>query len=146
MQEHYAEALELTDCAQKHGGDLVGASASLDKARIQTQMSKYDEALKTLDSLKLQAYEIEKQELLGDIYLVQDKKSEAHDAYKKAIELSVAKKVIINPLLQMKFDNLIKSGETPAFKTAAELQKDIINHATEVRTYFKTYIRRNSVD
>ena len=47
----------------------------------------------------------------------------AHDAYKNAIELCKNKKLPINGILQMKFDNLIAAGDTPAFREMSALQQ-----------------------
>ena len=111
-QGNYDKALENALFAKKNGGDLVSPNATLVAAQILTEQKKFDEAVKELDSVKSEAYEIEKQELLGDIYFARKDLDKAHDAYKKALDVSESKKISISPLLQMKFDNLIKDGET----------------------------------
>ena len=60
-------------------------------------------------------------------------KVKAHDAYKKAIDLCVERKVAINPLLQMKFDNVIAQGDTPAYKTAEKLNNQIAQEGVTLR-------------
>lgn len=129
----FDEAYNSAMFAVKHGGKLVSPNATVVAASILTEQKKYDEAIGLLDSVKTDAYAIEKQELLGDIYVAQGKNDSAHDAYLKAIELSESKKKAVNPLLQMKFDSLIKEGEEPAFKRAAELEKEIQASASDVR-------------
>ena len=57
----------------------------------------------------------------------------AHDAYKKALDVSESKKISISPLLQMKFDNLIKDGDEPAFKRAQKLEEVIASSASEIK-------------
>lgn len=130
---NYDKALANAEFARKNGGELVSPNATLVAAQILTEQKKYDEAVKELDSVKSDAYEIEKQELLGDIYFEQKSLDKAHDAYKKALDLCESKKVSISPLLQMKFDNLIKDGEEPAFKRASKLEEVIAASATEIK-------------
>ena len=102
MDHNYDKALENALFAKKNGGDLVSPNATLVAAQILTEQKKFDEAVKELDSVKSEAYEIEKQELLGDIYFAKKDLDKAHDAYKKALDVSESKKISISPLLQMK--------------------------------------------
>ncbi|MGN1280500.1 MAG: YfgM family protein [Succinivibrio sp.] len=127
------EAYKSAMFAVKNGGKLVSPNAAVVAASVLTEQKKFDEAVALLDTVKTDAYAIEKQELLGDIYVAQGKTDSAHDAYLKAIELSESKKQSINPLLQMKFDSLIKDGEEPAFKRAAALEKEIQASASDIR-------------
>ena len=50
-------------------------------------------------------------------------RQKAHDAYKNAIEMCKSKKLPINGILQIKFDNLIAAGDTPAFREMSALQQ-----------------------
>ena len=77
-------------------------------------------------------FEDTRMKYLGDIYFAQGKQDQAHDAYLEAISQCKDKKIAINPVLQMKFDNLIKEGETPAFREAAKLDKEIRISSTKV--------------
>ena len=106
--------------AKENGGELIAPLAGIAQAKIQTQLGKYDDALKTVDGIKDESYAIECSELKGDILSAKGDTEGAHNAYKKAIDLSVEKKVAINSLLQMKFDNVINAGEKPAYITARE--------------------------
>lgn len=130
---NYDKALENALFAKKNGGDLVSPNATLVAAQILTEQKKFVEAVKELDSVKSEAYEIEKQELLGDIYFAKKDLDKAHDAYKKALDVSESKKISISPLLQMKFDNLIKDGDEPAFKRAQKLEEVIASSASEIK-------------
>lgn len=129
----YDAAYENVDFAAAHGGDLVAPNASLAKARLLGQLKKYDEAQKVLAAISSKAYEIEKSEVSGDLYMANGNKVKAHDAYKKAIDLCVERKVAINPLLQMKFDNVIAQGDTPAYKTAEKLNNQIAQEGVTLR-------------
>ncbi|SPT69427.1 Uncharacterized protein conserved in bacteria [Anaerobiospirillum thomasii] len=114
--KEYDKAAEALNFARDNGGDLVSPLVTLMQAKLFAQTQKYDEALKALSTIKNKAYAIEKEEVSGDIYMLMGDKDKAHDAYKKALDLSVERKVAIAPLLQMKFDNIIKHGDTPAYK------------------------------
>ena len=122
-------ALDLSSIEAKQGN----YDKALVAAQILTEQKKFDEAVKELDSVKSEAYEIEKQELLGDIYFAKKDLDKAHDAYKKALDVSESKKISISPLLQMKFDNLIKDGDEPAFKRAQKLEEVIASSASEIK-------------
>lgn len=129
----YEEALDSASFAAENGGKLVAPNAVLVKAHILTQDKKYDEAVKALDDLSQSAYAIEKNELLGDIYLQQGNKDAAHDAYAKALAECEAQKISINPILQMKADSLIKEGDTAAFERALKLEEQIAASATSIK-------------
>lgn len=129
----YEEALDSASFAAENGGKLVAPNAVLVKAHILTQNKKYDEAVKALDDLSQSAYAIEKNELLGDIYLQQGNKDAAHDAYAKALAECEAQKISINPILQMKADSLIKEGDTAAFERAQKLEEQIAASATSIK-------------
>ncbi|NLK85449.1 MAG: tetratricopeptide repeat protein [Aeromonadales bacterium] len=129
----YEEALDSASFAAENGGKLVAPNAVLVKAHILTQDKKYDEAVKALNDLSQSAYAIEKNELLGDIYLQQGNKDAAHDAYAKALAECEAQKISINPILQMKADSLIKEGDTAAFERAQKLEEQIAASATSIK-------------
>ncbi|HAR79669.1 MAG TPA: hypothetical protein DCR21_02455 [Succinivibrionaceae bacterium] len=120
VKGNYEDAVKNVNFAKENGGELIAPLAGIAQAKIQTQLGKYDDALKTVDGIKDESYAIECSELKGDILFAKGDTEGAHNAYKKAIDLSVEKKVAINSLLQMKFDNVIKTGEKPAYITARE--------------------------
>ncbi|MBL6735118.1 MAG: tetratricopeptide repeat protein [Shewanellaceae bacterium] len=66
--------------------NLLGITeiASLRLARVQIQQKQYDTAQKTLNSITSAAFKPNKQELLGDLYLMQGLNAEAREAYKLA--------------------------------------------------------------
>ena len=128
----YDKALANVRFAATHGGDLVAPNASLVQARILAQTEKYAEAQNILNSIDSNAYAIEIAETSGDIYLASGDKQKAHDVYKRALDLCVERKTPINPLLQMKFDDVIAQGDTPAFKTATEHNNQLIAEGVQL--------------
>lgn len=131
----YDKALANVKFAVAHGGDLIAPNAALTQARILAQIGKYDEAQNILKSIESQAYSIEIAETRGDIYLASGDKQKAHDAYKQALDLCVERKMPINPLLQMKFDDVIAQGDTPAFKIAVEHNNKLIAEGVQLHQY-----------
>ena len=132
-QKAYDKALDSANFASKNGGKLVAPNASLMAAHILTEQKKYDEAIKIVNGIESKAYEVEKQELLGDIYVAKNDLDKAHDAYAKALDACEAQKIAINSLLQMKADSLIKDGDKTAFSRAQKLQEQINASATQVK-------------
>lgn len=129
----YDEALKSVDFAIENGGKLVAPNATLVKAHILTQSQKYDEAVVLLEGLTQDAYAVEKQELLGDIYLLQGKKDLASKAYQEAISICEQKNIAITSVLQIKADSLIADGQTPAFERAIKLEEKIAAQATKIK-------------
>lgn len=113
--KEFDKALVNLDFAAKNGGDLVAPLSQMVKARIQASLGDYNLAIDTLKAIKSQTYTIEISELLGDIYMQNNQKEAAHDAYKKAYELSKEKGLVINPLLQIKYNNVLTSGDEPLY-------------------------------
>lgn len=118
--EKYDEALKYITFARDHGGELTAPQASLVLARLQGQSGDYSAAMATLDGLVNSAYQAEAAEIRGDLFMAQGKSSEAHDAYAQAIAHYQAAQITISPILQMKFDNVIESGDKPAYQIMAE--------------------------
>lgn len=114
------EALKNIDFAAKNGGSLVSAIANLMEARINAKLSKFDEAIAILNTINSDAYAIEVNELKGDIYMQMGNRDLAHDAYKVAVDLCKQKDLAISPILQIKFNNVIKSGENPVLLVGQE--------------------------
>ena len=113
---NFESAAATLEKAEARGGDLLKPAVTLSLARLQAQNQEYSKAIATANAVTSEAYAVEKAQILGDIYLVSGDKQKAHDAYKQAIEISKSKNLPINGLLQMKFDNLIAAGETPAYQ------------------------------
>ncbi len=130
---NYDKALVNVEFASKNGGDLVAPNAMLAKAHILTQMKKYEEATKTVSAVDPKAYAVEKNELLGDIYYAQGLNDKAYDSYKLALSACEQNKIAISPILQMKADSLIKSGDTPAYKRSQALADEIAKSASEIK-------------
>ena len=86
-----------------------------------------------LEGLTQDAYAVEKQELLGDIYLLQGKKDLASKAYQEAISICEQKNIAITSVLQIKADSLIAEGQTPAFERAIKLEEKIAAQATKIK-------------
>jgi len=76
-------------------------------ARIQVALSKYDEALNTLNAPLPNAFTANVAELKGDIYNKQGNQAQARTAYEAAVD---AGGLTRNPLLQIKLDDLVISA------------------------------------
>ena len=87
---------------------------------MQAQLGQYDDALSTLAALKSDAYKAEVAETKGDILIAKGDRKGAHDAYLDAINTLKAANLQISSVLQLKFDNVIEHGDTPAYKLVAE--------------------------
>ncbi|EFY07165.1 YfgM family protein [Succinatimonas hippei] len=122
-EDKFTDAAATLEQATAKGGDLLKPAITLTLARLQAQNQEYDKAVSTANSVNSDAYALEKFEVLGDIYMASGDRQKAHDAYKNAIELCKSKKLPINGILQMKFDNLIAAGDTPAFREMSALQQ-----------------------
>lgn len=129
----YEKALDNAVFAVKNGGELVAPNAKFVQAHVLAQMKKFDEAVSLLESVETRAYAVEKYETLGDVYYFKGDMDKAHDAYLKALEVCEQNKIAINPLLQMKADNLIHEGDTPAYKRAQVLAEEISKSAAEIK-------------
>ena len=114
--QQYAQAAQKIEFAMKNGGDLIAPQASLVMARLQGQQGNYNEAMRTLAQINSTAYKAEIAEVRGDLLMAQDDREGAHQAYQDAISARQEASLQISPILQMKFDNVIKSGDTPAYK------------------------------
>ncbi|MCK0526857.1 MULTISPECIES: tetratricopeptide repeat protein [unclassified Anaerobiospirillum] len=112
----YDEAQKLVSFAAANGGDLLAPQCNLVTARLQAQQGRYEDALATLSALKSDAYKIEVAETRGDVLLAKGDRQGAHDAYLEAIKATEAAKLQISSVLQLKFDSVIKHGDTPAYK------------------------------
>ena len=121
---NYSEAERYITFAQQNGGELIAPQTAIVKARLQAQNAQYDAALQTLDGIKSDSYKAEILEVRGDIFMARNQTEAAHDAYKQAIDILYAAKLQISPMLQMKFDNVIEAGDTPAFQLMAEQAQD----------------------
>lgn len=114
------DAIKYINFAKANGGDLIVPQATTVLARLQAQDGKYDDALKTIDGVKDSAYQSEALEIKGDILMAKGDEKGAHDAYAQAIKVTRDAQLQISHVLQMKFDNVIQAGDTPAFKMVAE--------------------------
>ena len=80
------EARERYDWVMNHGVDELRGIARLRLASVQLEQKKYEEALKTLDANKDEAFVAPAADLRGDIMLAQGRIDEARAAYKLASE------------------------------------------------------------
>lgn len=119
-QNDYEGAQEFLSFAKSNGGELLAPQTTLVIARLEAQQQRYDEALATLASIKSNAYKADIAEARGDILLAKGDMNAAHDAYNDAIKYTLDAKLPIRPILQRKFDNVIKPGDKPAYKIMAE--------------------------
>lgn len=89
-----------------NGKDELKDLARLRLAAVQLDEKAYDEALKQLDAAHAAAFDAHFQELKGDVFTAQGKKSEAKAAYKAALDKSEGKAGPTRELLQQKLDSL----------------------------------------
>jgi len=80
------EARERYDWVMNHGVDELRGIARLRLAAVQLEQKKYDDALKTLDANKDEAFVAPAADLRGDVMLAQGRIDEARAAYKLATE------------------------------------------------------------
>lgn len=118
----YDGALKSVAFAKNYGGELIAPSAALTEARLLAQTGKQSEAQAILDTLMSGAYAPEAAEVKGDIALNFGDRNAAREAYQQAIKLLQERKVDVPALLQMKFDDVIAAGDTPAYQRAASAQ------------------------
>ncbi len=115
----YEDALRSLNFAKTHGGDLIAPAAAISEAKVQAQLGKYDEAQKILSSLKAEGYEAVILEARGDIALLQGDRAAARDFYRRALDEAVKGDQPLNPLLQMKHDDVIAQGQEAAYKLSS---------------------------
>ncbi|TMM47557.1 YfgM family protein [Colwellia ponticola] len=94
---------QLTIAIESAPTDGIKAIASLRLARVQTQLKEYSEALATLDKPLPESFTAAIEEIKGDVYLQQGKKTLARNAYQVAI---AADGIATSPSLQVKLDDL----------------------------------------
>ena len=97
VQKH----LETAVAKAKDNG--IKAIATIRLARVQVQQEAYEPALATLSAELPTSFKAQIEEIKGDIYLKQDKKDLARNAYQAAID---ANGLTTNPGLQIKLDDL----------------------------------------
>ncbi len=112
----YQGASESVDFARRFGGDLIATTASLTEARLKAQSGDFQGAIDVLNALSDESYIVEKNETLGDVYLAQGDKAKAREAYLKAVDEAIARKLAISPLLQMKADSVSQNGDEGVFR------------------------------
>lgn len=83
--------------------DGVKGIASVRLARVQIQLAQFEQALATLAKPLPDSFTASIEEIKGDVYLQQDKKELARNAYQAAI---AADGLATSPNLQMKLDDL----------------------------------------
>lgn len=115
----YEEALKTLNFAKTHGGDLIAPAAAISEAKVQAQLTNFDEAQKILSSLKAEGYEAMILEAQGDIALLKGDRAAAQNYYRQALDLSVNQDQPLNPLLQMKHDDVIAQGQEGAYKLSS---------------------------
>jgi predicted negative regulator of RcsB-dependent stress response len=93
----------LNTAIDKSVDDGIKAIAIERLARVQLQLEKYEQALMTLTPKLPASFDASVEEIKGDIYFKQGKKSLARNAYQAAIDFATEG---TNPALQMKLDDL----------------------------------------
>ncbi|MEO8631556.1 MAG: tetratricopeptide repeat protein, partial [Betaproteobacteria bacterium] len=85
--------------------DDTAAIARLRLAGVLLDQKKYDDALKLLDASHASAFDGLYADRRGDVYVAQDKKAEARDAYKQAID-KLPKEGSYRDVVEVKLDAL----------------------------------------
>ena len=96
----------LSIAADKAPSAEIKAIATVRLASVQVEQGELDKALATLSAQLPEAFKASVEEVKGDIYLMQDKKPLARNAYQAAID---ANGETVNPALQMKLDDLTEA-------------------------------------
>lgn len=88
--------------------DDIVRVAVLRKAMLLGQQGEVEAAVELLKNTDAGHYEVQYQELLGDLYVNSDRPAEAFAAYERALELAGGEQ--LRPLLKMKRDDLAGAG------------------------------------
>ncbi|WP_448548819.1 YfgM family protein [Thalassotalea fusca] len=99
-------AKQLTLAAEKAQAEGIKSIALVRLARVLIQQEKYTEALDVLAKPMAASFTAAVEELKGDVYLAQDKKELARNAYQAALGVESQAG---NQALQMKLDDLAES-------------------------------------
>lgn len=110
-------ALKSLAFAKQNGGDFIKPLATIIEARIFAFKNEFDKALGVLKDVNNEAYKAETYELMGDIYMQKGDRDQAHDAYKNAMDLIRLNGTVLNPLLEMKFNSVIRKEDTTQLVT-----------------------------
>ncbi|MFT2097907.1 YfgM family protein [Marinomonas sp. 2405UD66-6] len=103
----YDEAIVALDNAIASTDDASFiAIANLRAARLLLQKENYTSAMARAEKVSEEEFVAQQQELVGDIYLAQDKRDDARIAYEKASEALAAG--VNHPLLDIKLQDLVK--------------------------------------
>ncbi|MEH2922373.1 YfgM family protein [Samsonia erythrinae] len=111
LARHYVEQKDFAKAAQQliqaqsqtKDADLL-AVVNLRLARVQLQENKADEALKTLDAIKLEGWAAQAAEIRGDVLVSKGDNQAARDAYNKGLSSNPSQAQ--QALLRMKLNNL----------------------------------------
>lgn len=100
----------LTTAIEKAPTPEIKALATIRLARVQVELAELDTALATLSTEVPASFSATVDEIKGDIYVKQDKKDLARNAYQAAID---ADGLTTSPNLQMKLDDLAVAVNLP---------------------------------
>lgn len=114
--EDWAGAKQSVDFARQHGGELIAPTAALTEARLNAQLGDTQAAVSILNGLSDEAYAVETAETLGDVYVAAGDKAKAREAYLKAVNEAIARKLPVSPLLQMKADSVSAAGDKGVYQ------------------------------
>ncbi len=99
-------AAQLQWVVDHAGSDELKAIARMRLASVQLDQGQGEQALKTLSAVPPPGFAPLFESLRGDIYLVQQKRSEARAAYKSALDKTDPKDMAMRQQLQLKMDAL----------------------------------------
>jgi predicted negative regulator of RcsB-dependent stress response len=110
----YESAEKYLQIAAESKDSAVSNVARLRLARVQIQLKKFDEAKKTLSSVKSSIYQSSVNEILGDIAFVRGDLSEARKSYQAAYDLiKGTNEENLNIMLKRKLDDLAVGTAAP---------------------------------
>ncbi|NMH58996.1 YfgM family protein [Alteromonas ponticola] len=105
--DNFAEAeAQLQKVVNETEDAKLAAVASTRLARVQLEQGKTQEALNTLESVTLDSFVSQVDEIKGDIFARQGDMDKAKEAYTRALAASEN-----NPLIKVKLDNLAVAGQ-----------------------------------
>ncbi|WP_286265185.1 YfgM family protein [Thalassotalea atypica] len=109
-QDWDATASHLKTAVEKAPSEEIKALATIRLARVQIELSELEQALTTLSAQVPVAFNALFEETKGDVYVMQEKKDLARNAFQAAID---AGGLTTSPNLQMKLDDLAVTVNLP---------------------------------
>ncbi|MBQ8706462.1 MAG: tetratricopeptide repeat protein [Succinivibrionaceae bacterium] len=121
----FEKAERYLKIAEGSGDSAVSSIAKIRLARVQTQLAKYDEAEKTVRSVKAKMYQATVNEILGDIAFAKGDQNAARKAYQAAYDLvKGTNEEKMNVMLKIKLDDLSVASGSASSAVKVEEKKE----------------------